>query len=78
MLNDINASYNYDLHHDSKLRSDLATHLTVLISRLQQQIKGDLSLSYRRKEHQNFFERENSYSENMELIFEEFELIETE
>ncbi|MDE9480546.1 ASCH domain-containing protein [Xenorhabdus bovienii] len=40
--------------------------------------EGDLSLSYRRKEPQNFFERESSYSENMELVFEEFELIETE
>ncbi|CDH31697.1 ASCH domain-containing protein [Xenorhabdus bovienii] len=40
--------------------------------------EGDLSLSYWRKEHQNFFEREGTYSENMELVFEEFELIETE
>ncbi|MCG3469361.1 ASCH domain-containing protein [Xenorhabdus bovienii] len=40
--------------------------------------EGDLSLSYWRKEHQNFFERKGTYFENMELVFEEFELIETE
>ncbi len=39
--------------------------------------EGDLSLSYWKKEHKNFFEREGTYSENMELVFEQFELIET-
>ena len=38
--------------------------------------EGDLSLDYWRQEHKEFFEREGSFSENMELIAEEFELIE--
>ncbi|WP_323864605.1 BglG family transcription antiterminator [Xenorhabdus cabanillasii] len=38
ILNYISQSYNYDLRHDSKLRHDLATHLAVLVSRLQNQI----------------------------------------
>ncbi|WP_340620049.1 BglG family transcription antiterminator [Xenorhabdus siamensis] len=39
ILSYISQSYNYDLRHDSKLRHDLATHLAVLVSRLQNQIK---------------------------------------
>ncbi|MBI6547758.1 BglG family transcription antiterminator [Xenorhabdus lircayensis] len=38
ILNDINESYNYDLRHDNRLRNDLASHLSLLISRLQHQI----------------------------------------
>ncbi|PHM44791.1 transcriptional regulator [Xenorhabdus mauleonii] len=40
ILNDINTSYNYDLRHDSKLRNDLAAHLSLLTSRLQHQISS--------------------------------------
>ncbi|MEQ4672930.1 ASCH domain-containing protein [Providencia vermicola] len=39
--------------------------------------EGDLSLEHWKEGHKRFFEREGSYSEEMELIFEEFELIET-
>ncbi|MGY0155812.1 ASCH domain-containing protein [Edwardsiella tarda] len=38
--------------------------------------EGDLSLEYWRKEHQRFFTREGYFSEEMELIAEEFELVE--
>ena len=38
--------------------------------------EGDLSLDYWRAAHQAFFEREGTYAENMELVFEEFQLIE--
>ncbi|GAB4591847.1 ASCH domain-containing protein [Edwardsiella tarda] len=38
--------------------------------------EGDLSLEYWRKEHQRFFTREGHFSEEMELIAEEFELVE--
>ena len=38
--------------------------------------EGDLSLEYWRKEHQHFFTREGHFSDDMELIAEEFELIE--
>ncbi|MDR0218796.1 MAG: BglG family transcription antiterminator, partial [Enterobacteriaceae bacterium] len=38
ILNYINQSYNYDLRHDSKLKGDLAAHLTVLANRLRNQI----------------------------------------
>ncbi len=38
--------------------------------------EGDLSLQYWRREHKEFFEREGTFSENMELVAEEFELIE--
>lgn len=38
--------------------------------------EGDLSLAYWREGHKRYFEREGTYSEEMELIFEEFELIE--
>lgn len=38
--------------------------------------EGDLSLDYWRKAHQGFFAREGTYSEDMELVFEEFQLIE--
>ncbi|KEY57599.1 ASCH domain-containing protein [Serratia sp. DD3] len=38
--------------------------------------EGDLSLDYWKKAHQAFFEREGTYSEDMELVFEEFQLIE--
>ncbi|MEB6377664.1 ASCH domain-containing protein [Leclercia adecarboxylata] len=38
--------------------------------------EGDLSLAYWRKEHQRFFTQEGSFSENMQLIAEEFEVIE--
>jgi len=38
--------------------------------------EGDLSLEYWRKEHQAFFTREGTFSEDMELIAEEFQLIE--
>ena len=38
--------------------------------------EGDLSLAYWRKEHQRFFTREGYFSEDMELIAEEFEVVE--
>ncbi len=38
--------------------------------------EGDLSLGYWRKEHQRFFTREGFYSEDMELVAEEFEVVE--
>ena len=38
--------------------------------------EGDLSLEYWQKEHKAFFTRAGSYSDDMELIAEEFELIE--
>ncbi|WP_213715694.1 ASCH domain-containing protein [Cedecea lapagei] len=38
--------------------------------------EGDLSLSYWRREHQIFFERNGEFSEEMPLIFEEFMLVE--
>ncbi|QHM71412.1 ASCH domain-containing protein [Mixta intestinalis] len=38
--------------------------------------EGDLSLEYWRKEHQRFFTEEGSFSEDMELIAEEFEVVE--
>ncbi|HEC8324758.1 TPA: ASCH domain-containing protein [Providencia rettgeri] len=38
--------------------------------------EGDLSLKYWKEVHKSYFEREGSYSEEMELIFEEFDLIE--
>ncbi|AVA39612.1 ASCH domain-containing protein [Proteus mirabilis] len=38
--------------------------------------EGDLSLSYWQQGHKEFFMREGTYSPDMELIFEEFELIE--
>ncbi|WP_222890413.1 ASCH domain-containing protein [Enterobacter sp. C2] len=38
--------------------------------------EGDLSLEYWKEGHKRYFEREGTYSEEMELVFEEFELIE--
>jgi len=38
--------------------------------------EGDLSLGYWRREHQKFFLREGHFSEEMELVAEEFEVIE--
>lgn len=38
--------------------------------------EGDLSLNYWREEHKNFFSREGTYQEDMELVAEEFELVE--
>lgn len=38
--------------------------------------EGDLSLAYWRKEHQRFFTREGYFSEDMELIAEEFAVVE--
>ena len=37
--------------------------------------EGDLSLEYWQKEHQRFFTREGYFSEEMELIKEEFEVV---
>ncbi|MCU5772592.1 ASCH domain-containing protein [Erwiniaceae bacterium BAC15a-03b] len=39
--------------------------------------EGDRSLAYWRHEHQAFFSREGSYTEQMELLFSEFQLVET-
>jgi len=36
--------------------------------------EGDLSLEYWKEGHKRYFEREGTYSEEMELVFEEFEL----
>lgn len=38
--------------------------------------EGDLSLEYWQKEHQRFFTHEGYFSEEMELITEEFEVVE--
>ena len=38
--------------------------------------EGDLSLEYWQREHQRFFTREGHFSEDMELIAEEFEVVE--
>ncbi len=38
--------------------------------------EGDLSLAYWQSAHQPFFEREGSWSPQMELIYEEFEVVE--
>lgn len=38
--------------------------------------EGDLTLDYWRREHKAFFSREGWFSEEMELVAEEFELIE--
>ena len=38
--------------------------------------EGDLSLGYWRREHQKFFLREGYFSDEMELVAEEFEVIE--
>ncbi|MZG45472.1 ASCH domain-containing protein [Dickeya dianthicola] len=38
--------------------------------------EGDLSLEYWRNEHQRFFTREGYFSNDMELITEEFEVVE--
>ncbi|MCS5452387.1 ASCH domain-containing protein [Enterobacter huaxiensis] len=38
--------------------------------------EGDLSLEYWKDGHKRYFEREGTYSEEMELVFEEFELTE--
>lgn len=38
--------------------------------------EGDLSLGYWQREHQAFFARGGTFSEDMELIFEEFTLVE--
>jgi len=38
--------------------------------------EGDLSLEYWRIEHQRFFTREGNFAEDMELIAEEFEVVE--
>ena len=38
--------------------------------------EGDLSLEYWQKEHQRFFTREGHFSVDMELIAEEFEVVE--
>lgn len=38
--------------------------------------EGDLSLSYWKQGHQAYFQREGSFSETMELVAEEFTLIE--
>ncbi|CNI22723.1 ASCH domain-containing protein [Yersinia pekkanenii] len=41
-----------------------------------QEGEGDLSLGYWRAAHRAFFERAGVYSDDMELVFEQFELIE--
>ncbi|MGY5957235.1 ASCH domain-containing protein [Kosakonia sp. BK9b] len=38
--------------------------------------EGDLSLAYWRREHQRFFTQEGCFSEDMELVAEEFEVVE--
>ena len=38
--------------------------------------EGDLSLDYWRREHRSFFTREGTYSEDMEIVAEEFEVVE--
>lgn len=38
--------------------------------------EGELSLDFWRAGHQAFFQREGTYAEEMELVFEEFQLVE--
>lgn len=38
--------------------------------------EGDLSLRYWRDEHERFFRREGTFSDDMEVIFEEFHVVE--
>ncbi|WP_312924502.1 ASCH domain-containing protein, partial [Atlantibacter hermannii] len=38
--------------------------------------EGDRSLAYWKASHQAFFEREGTWAPDMELVFEEFELVE--
>lgn len=38
--------------------------------------EGDLSLEYWRQEHKAFFTREGTYSDDMEIVAEEFEVVE--
>ncbi|WP_437614955.1 ASCH domain-containing protein [Erwinia sp. V71] len=42
----------------------------------QKEGEGDLSLAFWRAEHQDFFTRAGSFSPEMELVFEEFQLVE--
>jgi len=42
----------------------------------RQEGEGDLSLAYWREEHQSFFTREGGYAEDMELVAEEFAVVE--
>ncbi|WP_437890154.1 ASCH domain-containing protein [Phytobacter sp. V91] len=48
----------------------------VTAERARKEGEGDLSLSYWQRGHQAFFTREGNFSEEMELLFEEFELVE--
>ena len=50
------------------------SHVTAEFARKEGE--GDLSLEYWRKEHQRFFTQEGTFSEDMELVAEEFEVIE--
>lgn len=38
--------------------------------------EGNLSLEYWKEDHKRYFEREGTYSEEMELVYEELELTE--
>ena len=42
----------------------------------RQEGEGDLSLDYWRAGHQEFFQRAGTFAEDMELVFEEFSLLE--
>lgn len=42
----------------------------------QKEGEGDLSLAYWRQAHQEFFQREGLFATDMELIYEEFRLVE--
>ncbi|WP_332643002.1 ASCH domain-containing protein, partial [Escherichia sp. Lx600-2] len=48
-------------------------HLTAELARKEGE--GDLSLEYWRNEHRRFFQAEGSYSPEMDVIFEEYALI---
>lgn len=50
--------------------------VTEAFARKRKEGEGDLSLEYWQKEHQRFFTREGHFSEDMELIAEEFEVVE--
>lgn len=58
------------------LRMSVIRFCEVPLELAKKEGEGDLSLEYWKLGHKRYFEREGTYSEDMELIFEEFELTE--
>jgi len=54
----------------------LVRYCDVTASQARLEGEGDLSLDHWRAGHQQFFQRAGTFSEDMELVFEEFQLIE--